>query len=303
MIKRHWNKLVAVCGLLAMLPITLAASQTTTPNSPVTEQKIVHYLRERFGIPKTTKMTVAPFQDSQYSDFYKTTISIQHGKKESSQKAFITKDGHYMLFGRVFNLNGDPKKQIEHTINLQNQPTVGPADAPVTIVEFADLECPECARTQKFFEHDLLPKYGNKIRIVFKEFPLVQIHDWALTAAVANECAYKLDPADFFHYRSLIFAGQGMINSANVRSILLDLGQRAGLNRLKLADCIDSRATLPRVEADMREGQQLGIDSTPTLFINGTPVVGYRPNRIYQVINKDLGQQGQHVQQATSAAK
>lgn len=291
MIKRHWNKVVAVCGLLAMLPITLAASQTTVSNRSVTEQKIVHYVRERFGIPKTTKLTVAPFQDSQYSDFYETTISVQNGKRKSSQQAFVTKDGRYMLFGRVFNLNGDPRKEVEHTINLNNQPTVGPTDAPVTIVEFADLECPECARTQKFIEHDLLPKYGNKIRIVFKEFPLVQIHDWALTAAIANECAYKLDPADFFRYRSTIFAGQGMINAANVRSILLDMGQRSGLNRLKLADCIDSKATLPRVEADMREGQQLGIMSTPTLFINGTPVVGYNPTRIYQVINKDLGQQ------------
>lgn len=283
---------MAVCGLLAVLPITLVASQTAAASNSVTEQKVIHYVRERFGIPDTTKLTVAPFQDSQYSDFYKTTILVQKGKEKSAQQAFITKDGHYMVIGTVFNLNGDPHKEIEQTINLVNQPSVGPANARVTVVEFADLECPMCAETQKFIEHDLIPKYGNKIRIVFKEFPLVQIHHWALTAAIANECAYKLNPADFLRYRSTIFAGQDMINAANVRSLLLDFGQRSGLNRLKLADCIDSKATLPRVEADMREGEKLGIMSTPTLFINGSPVVGYNPNRVYQLINKDLQKAG-----------
>ncbi len=134
----------------------------------------------------------------------------------------------------------------------------------------------------------MIPKYGNKIRIVFKEYPLVTIHDWALTAAIANECAYQLNPADYVRYRSTIFESQGMINAANVRTLLLDFGQRAGLDRLKLATCLDSKESLPRVEADMHEGQKLGIMSTPTLFIDGTPVVGLSPDRIYQMIDKAL---------------
>ncbi len=79
-----------------------------------------------------------------------------------------------------------------------------------------------------------------------------------------------------------------MINAANIRQLLLDFGQRAGLNELKLSVCMDSKASLPRVEADMHEGQKLGIMSTPTIFINGTPVVGLNPDRIYELIDKDL---------------
>ncbi len=79
-----------------------------------------------------------------------------------------------------------------------------------------------------------------------------------------------------------------MIDAANVRTLLLDFGQRAGLDRLKLATCLDSKASLPRVEADMREGQKLGIMSTPTLFINGVPVVGLNPDHIYQLIDEAL---------------
>ncbi|MEJ2010382.1 MAG: thioredoxin domain-containing protein, partial [Acidobacteriota bacterium] len=230
-------------------------------NAPATDQKIVNYVRTKFHVPDAVKLTVGPFQDSEYSAFYQTTIYGQEGEKKSSTLAFLTKDGRYMVIGSVFNLSVDPKKEVEQTINLNDQPTVGPANAPVTIVEFADLECPMCAETQKFIEDKLIPKYGNKIRVVFKEFPLVTIHDWALTAAIANECAYKLSPADYARYRTTIFAGQEMINAANVRTLLLDFGQRSGLK---------------------------GIVSTPTLFINGTPVVGLNVKRIYQLVDEGL---------------
>jgi protein-disulfide isomerase len=265
------------------------AQRNVTENSSVADKKIVDFVRTKFKVPPEVKLTVGPFHESQFSDFYEAVISGQEGEKKSATPAFITKDGRYTVIGSIFNLNADPRSEVENTISLRNQPTIGPADAPVTIVEFADLECPTCAAMQQFIEQQLVPKYGNKIRIVFKEFPLVTIHDWSLQAAIANECAYQLNPASYVRYRSIIFESQGMINAANVRQLLLDFGQRVGLNQLKLSVCIDSRASLPRVESDMHEGQKLGIMSTPTLFINGTPEIGLVPDRIYQLIDKALG--------------
>lgn len=275
-----------------VFPSSQAAQKAGAANASETDKEIVDYVRTKFHVPPTVKLSVGPFQDSRYQDFYKITIYGEAGARKSAQPAFVTKDGRYTVIGSIFNLNADPRKEVEQTINLQNQPTYGPADARVTIVEFADLECPTCAATEKFINHDLIPKYGQKIRIVFKEFPLVAIHNWALRAAIANECGYQLNPANYLRYRSIIFDSQDMIDqdAANVRSLLLDMGQRAGYNRLKLSECMDSKASLPRVEADMHEGQALGIMSTPTLFINGTPVVGLNPPRIYQLINKGLQQ-------------
>ena len=293
MIKRHWKKLIALAGLVSLLSVVLVASQTTRTaakmSESASEQKIIHYVRERFGIPAATKLLVAPFQDSEYNDFFQTTIFVDNGKQKSEQRAFVTKDGHYMVIGNIYALNADPRKEVEHSISLRGQPSVGPANAPVTIVEYADLECPMCARMQKFLEQEVIPKYGNRVRIVFKEFPLVAIHDWALTAAIANQCSYELDPSVYFRYRSMIFKNQDLINGANVRTLLLDFGQRSGLNRLRLATCIDSKQSLPRVEADMQEGQQLGIASTPTLFINGRPVVGMpMPEQFYKILDQAL---------------
>jgi len=269
------------------------ASETVQPavraNPSATDQKIIQYVREKFRIPVTIKLSVGPFQDSEYRDFYQTNIYAESEKGKSTQRAFVTKDGRYTVIGSVYNLNADPRKEVEHSISLKGQASVGPADAPVTIVEYADLECPMCARMHQFLAQEVIPKYGNKIRIVFKEFPLVTIHDWALTAAIANECAYDLDPSTFLRYRSTIFTNQGLINGANVRTLLLDFGQRVGLNRLRLATCIDSKQSLPRVEADLREGQQLGIASTPTLFVNGRPVVGMpSPEQFYKILDQAL---------------
>ncbi len=292
MIKRQWKKVMAVGGLLSLFTVGMFASQTTHQirgNFSATQQRILQYVRERFGIPAGTKLTISPFEDSEFHDFYRTTIYVDNGKKKNKQVAFVTKDGHYMVIGNIYALAMDPRKQVEHSISLKDQPSVGPANAPVTIVEYADLECPMCARMQAFLETKVIPKYGNKVRIVFKEFPLVSIHDWALTGAIANECAYEIDPSAFFHYRSVIYKNQDLINGANARTLLLDFGQRVGINRLKLATCIDSKQSLPRVEADAQEGQQLGIASTPTLFVNGRPVVGLpSPERFYKIIDDAL---------------
>jgi protein-disulfide isomerase len=290
--KKAQPALITKDGRYMVIGNVVVASPTVqrdiAANASAANRKIVDFVRTQFKVPAEVKLTVGPFHDSDLADFYETTIYGQEGAKKSATPAFMTKDGRYAVIGSVFNLSVDPRREAENTISLRNQPAVGPAEAPVTIVEFADLECPTCAEMQKFIETQLIPKYGDKIRIVFKEFPLVTIHDWALQAAIANECGYQLNAASYFRYRSIIYESQGMINAANVRQLLLDFGERAGLSQLKLSVCMDSKASLPRVEADMQEGRKLGIMSTPTIFINGTPVVGLSPDRIYALIDKDL---------------
>jgi protein-disulfide isomerase len=122
-------------------------------------------------------------------------------------------------------------------------------------------------------EKELVPKYGAKVRVIFKEFPL-PMHDWSTPAAVANECAYQINPSVFPSYRTLIFANQSDINASNVHERLLSLGNEAGVDRSRLAACIDSKASLSRVEAARQEAEDLGVNTTPTTFVNGRIIVG-----------------------------
>jgi protein-disulfide isomerase len=109
--------------------------------------------------------------------------------------------------------------------------------------------------------------------VVFKEFQL-SMHDWALTGALANQCVYQINPQSYVPYRTLIYEHQTSLTAANARDALIQYGEQLGIDRLRLATCLDSKATLPRIERDVREGSKLGINRTPSSFINGKLVTG-----------------------------
>ncbi len=293
--EKHYKKALMIAVTLTLASCVIFAAEAkkggTEGRLASARAQIVRYVRQRFSVPETTKLTVEPFENSEFHDFYKTKILVENGKQKNVQEAYVTKDGRYLIFGNIYTLGTDPRREVEHEINLTGQASVGPANAPVTIVEYADLECPTCGRMHKFLADDLIPKYGNKVRVVFKEFPLVQIHQWALQAAIADQCAYEINPSLYYKYRSMIFDNQTVINPTNVRSLLLDYGETVGLDRLKLATCIDSKSSLPRVEASMAEGQRLGVSSTPTFFINGELVNRIlTPAEFYKIVDTALQQ-------------
>jgi protein-disulfide isomerase len=238
---------------------------------------IVRQLTEIFKLPSTVKLMVGPFAASSFPNFYQTTITADSDGKVNKQNYFVTRDKRFIVLGGIFNMDIDPRRQALRTMKLTDQSSEGPANAPVTIVEYADLECPTCAREHEFLQKELLPRYGDKVRVVFKEFPLVQIHTWALTGAIAAQCAYQIDPSKFVAYRTSIFEHQMNITATSARDLLLYYGEQVGLDRLKLAACIDSKASLPRVEEGLREGKELGVDRTPTFFINGRILIGGGP--------------------------
>jgi protein-disulfide isomerase len=264
----------AFLGLLATVLAAVPALIAQAPNQAAAREKIIRYVRERFSIPDSVKITMTDLRESAYQDFLETTVTLDDGKEKHSQPLFVSKDMRYLVEGSIFNLGGDPRQDIVRLISLQDQPAQGPASAPVTLVEYSDLECPVCAHFQEELETDIVPKYGDKLRVVFKEFPLVNIHDWALTGAIAAQCAYQIDPSAYVAFRSAVYKNQESITGEHARDLLLHFGAEAGIDNMKLAACIDSQGSLSRVEANMREGEALGIGQTPTSFINGRTLVG-----------------------------
>jgi protein-disulfide isomerase len=242
--------------------------------------------RTFYRLPASSNLALGPFQNSVVPDFLQTKITFENNGKQGGAVFYVTADKRYAVLGPVFIMRS--RAEIERMIDTHNQPYSGGRDAPVSIVEYADLECPTCARLQPILENQVLSKYGDKVRIIYKDFPL-PMHPWSRKAAIASQCAYQIDPAAVGAYRTLIFAHQDQINFANVRDQLLDFGEQAGVNRLKLAACIDSEASLARVEADLHEGNELQVDSTPTCFINGQILVGLQPAETYfKTIDSDL---------------
>jgi protein-disulfide isomerase len=251
--------------------------------------EIVQRVREQFKVPASSSVTAAPFTASPYPNLLATNVTVDDGKHKAMQSFYLTKDRRCLVVGSIFNLGVDPRREVLQTLKTQDEPSQGAAGAPVTIVEFGDLQCPMCARLHDFLERDLLPKYKDKVRIVYKEFPLASIHDWTLTASVACECAYQISPRAYVPLRSMIYKNQPSINAANVRDLMLSYGEQVGLDRLRFAACIDSKATLQHVEADFKEGRAVGVSSTPTCFVNGKMVVGFTsPDAFYRMVDETL---------------
>jgi protein-disulfide isomerase len=245
---------------------------------------VIHCIRQAIKLPPSAKITLGALQESVFPGLLKASVTVEDGGKKATGRIFITADRRTGILGAVLPFSPAFVKQL---INTKNQPSVGPARARVTIVEYADLECPYCARFQQFLERDFLPKYGGEVRLIFKEFPLSK-HPWSMSAAIGNECAYQIDPTAFARFRGLIFAHQDEINLTNVRDKLLDLGEQAGISRPALARCMDVRASRPRVEADLTEVQNLGLMFLPTLFVNGRIAVNPSPQGFERLVDREL---------------
>ena len=247
-------------------------------------------LRQAFKTAANVKVAIGGFKPSASPAFEQGTASFDDGKSPKQERVvLLSRDRKHLIMSELFNLNVDPKQQALHTISLRDEPSQGPSDAPVTIVEYADLQCPTCARMQDFLETKVLPRYGNKVRIVFKEFPLIGIHDWSFTAAIADQCGYEMNPATYAPLRTAIFRSQQLINVTNLRETLLNLGEQAGLDRVKLAGCLDAKSSLPRIERDMAEAKRLNVNQTPSVFINGRLMIGLPSEDAYfQAIDEAL---------------
>jgi len=160
-------------------------------------------------------------------------------------------------------------------------PTRGNPDAPVTIVEFSDFQCPYCSRGANTME-ELLEKYPEDVKFVFKHFPL-GFHKWAKPAAIATNCAAKQNDDAFWVLHDKYFEGQRSINESNVITMSKKFLEGTGVDIAKWSICAEDtesdeyKAVSAAVDADMALGQSLGVSGTPGFFVNGTFLNGAQP--------------------------
>ena len=171
---------------------------------------------------------------------------------------------------------------VRYDIPPKGFPTLGPADAPITIVEFSDYQCPFCRRWHQEVYEPLLAAYPGQIRIVYRNLPLTSIHPDAMAAAEAAMCAGEQDAYWPFHDK--LFSSE----SLNTQTFL-QYAQDLSLNVEQFQACITDQKYKDAIQSDSDFAINLGIRSTPTFFINGLAVVGAQPLDVFkQVIDKEL---------------
>jgi len=180
----------------------------------------------------------------------------------------------------------------------------------VTVINFDDLECPYCAKMHQSLFPAALDRYKDKVRFIYKDYPLTEIHPWAMHAAVDANCLAAQSPAVYWTYVDYLHAhGQevtGEDRDLNKSKAALDriARQEATLAKLDLGalDACLAKQDETQVRASMQEGEKLGIDGTPALFIDGERIVGWLPeDQLWMVIDRALRAEGEQPPAAPAA--
>ena len=168
------------------------------------------------------------------------------------------------------------------TVKVEGAFVKGPKDAPVTIVEFSDFQCPYC-RTVVATVKDVMRQYSGRVKWVYRDFPIAGLHPQAPKAAEAARCAGE--QGKFWEYHDLLFDDQAQATTADFKRF----ADQLKLDQKSFAQCLDSGKQQPAVQSDVEEGARLGITGTPSFFINGRLLVGAQPlDTFRKVIDSEL---------------
>jgi protein-disulfide isomerase len=160
---------------------------------------------------------------------------------------------------------------------MEAAPTLGPDDAPVTIVEYADFGCPACWQWHKSdVLNQLRARYGDQIRFVWRDFPVITL--LSPKAAEAGQCAHEQDK--FWEFHDLVYARDGAIEASDLKSYAAEIG----LNMDQFTDCVTSRRYRDRVNAEQHEGFERGLKGAPAFFVNDQRVIGPQRAAVFEEI-------------------
>jgi protein-disulfide isomerase len=278
-------KIAAILGLCAVA-YTSQAQQVAAPATAQLQKTIEAYLRNLYAFGPDIAVSVGTPKESLVNGLLETNIDVTIGDNKQTVKFFLSKDGKYLFQGEMSDLTKDPLAENRARIQIKDSPIWGDPKASVTIVEYSDFECPVCRNLHDALRA-MIPTYPQ-VRVVFKDFPIEQIHPWARTAALAGRCAFNQDPKAFWKIYDLIYDNQEIISAENAWSKMVDYAGQSGLNVDSFKSCLASQDAGAAIDASRINGQQLEVSSTPTIFVNGRRIVGADPHALEQYIKYEL---------------
>ncbi len=174
---------------------------------------------------------------------------------------------------------------VRYKIPVDGYPSLGPANAPITLVEFADFQCPYCRQWEQATYQPLLAAYPGKIRIVYRDLPLTSIHPNAMPAAEAAQCANE--QGKFWPFHDKLFSSETLSDD-----VYKQYAQDLQLDMTKFNACLTNHTYAKAIQADSDFAVNLGVNSTPTFFVNGLAIIGAQPlAQFTSLIDKELAGQ------------
>ena len=283
-----------------LLLCTFSVAQTNAPIatvSPDVADRVQRQVRAFFNIPPDVNIEIGKPTASEFPNYDLVPVTMSREGKTQNAEFLLSKDGKTLIRFTKIDLTKDIYAENMSKITLAGRPVRGNPDAKVTVVNFDDFECPFCARMHTTLMTEILPEYKDKIKIVYKDYPLLQIHPWAQRAANDANClAAESGPAywqlaDYLHANQRAIGGsqQNVQESfTKLDEMTLDFGKKNGADASRLQACIKAQSDAT-VKASMAEGDKLNVSATPTMFINGERVEGaLDANELRAALNRQL---------------
>lgn len=282
-----------------LLLICLGCSAQST--SPETSKLIERQVRAFYHLPADVDVTVGPLTPNpDFPNYDSVRLTFSKGSKKDNYDFLLSKDQKTLFRMTKMDLTKDPNAELMKKINLKDRPTRGNKDAKVVVVNYDDFQCPFCSRMHTTLFPGMLKEYGDRVLFIYKDFPLEDIHPWAVHAAVNANCLAEQNPQAYWDFADFMHSNQHDVNSqkgreaqvAKLDQITLLQGQQHNLDLARLQSCIKAQKD-DAVRASMKEGESLGISATPTMFVNGEEVDGaLPPEELRAVLDRALTQAG-----------
>jgi len=260
-----------------------AAVKPTAETATLPSEEVVNaFMQQTFGYDSTLSWKVVAIKPSEAAGLAEVDVTISGAQGAQAQKFYVSPDGRHAVIGEILPFGAHPyeaaRKELEKGINGVS---LGPTGAPVTVVEFSDLQCPHCKEAQPNI--DKLIAENKNVRVVFQNFPL-PMHDWAAKGAAYADCIGRTSPDAFLKFVDGVYGAQADITAANADEKLTGFADGAGVKGSEIAACAAKPETTTRVEHSVDLGKAMDVTSTPTIFINGRKLgAGGLP---YEVVQK-----------------
>ena len=274
------------------------AAQAAGSDPKELNRRIERHVRAYAEAPPGSQVTLGNRVPSGFTGYDNLPVTIEQKGIKRTFNFLLSKDGKKLLYMKEFDLSEDPYAKVMSKIDLSGRPIRGAENAAVTLVVYDDYQCPFCARMYVNLVNEVVNHYRDRVKIVVKDFPILDAHPWAMRAAIDSQCLAQQNAAAYWDFSDYIHTHQQEVgakskeHAANAPSELDTLavgsGQKHGVNAATLQACL-ARQDKASVETSMMEGKSLGVSATPTMFVNGEEVEGVlSPEELRSVIERAL---------------
>jgi protein-disulfide isomerase len=285
-------------SLFFLLLICLGCSAQSVP--PNLAHAIERQVRAQYKLTPEVQINVGPLKASEFPNYDALKLTIINGNRKEERDFLLSKDGKTLIRMTRMDLTKNPNAAIMDKVDVRGRPTRGNKDAKVVLVNYDDFECPFCSRMHHTLFTDIFREYGDRVLFVYKDYPLAEIHPWATHAAVDANCLAAQNNDAYWELADYLHANQQVVSSARGNEAQFDAvdraallaGQQHNVDVVKLHACIKAQNE-DAVKASIQEGDSLGVQATPTIFINGEEVDGALPiSELRAVLDRALTDAG-----------